>query len=159
LEVQLSYSKNHSQAEGNLANRCEAVVSVAGMSDELEIRNVVARLAMLADGGDLEEYAALFADDARWEVPGAAIEGRENLLAGAIERRSAGTVGPGSDTRHVIATQAVVVDGDEATSDAYWQFWVNTATEPSIALFGTYRDLLVRTDRGWKLAHRHISYG
>ena len=129
------------------------------MSDELAIRNVVARLAILADGGDLEEYVGLFADDAMWEMPGAAIQGRENLLAGAIERRSAGTVGPGSNTRHVITTQAVAVDGDEALSDAYWQFWVNTATEPSIALFGTYRDRFVRTDGGWKLAHRTISYG
>ena len=119
----------------------------------------MARLAMLADDGDLGEYAGLFADDALWEMPGNSIQGRDNLLAGAIERRSAGTVGPGSNTRHVITTQAVAVDGDEATSDAYWQFWVNTATEPSIALFGTYQDRMVRTDDGWKLAHRTISYG
>lgn len=129
------------------------------MSDELAIRNVVARLAILADEGDLEEYVGLFADDALWEMPGNSIQGRDNLLAGAIERRSAGTVGPGSNTRHVITTQAVAVSGDEALSDAYWQFWVNTATEPSIALFGTYRDRLVRTADGWKLAHRTISYG
>ena len=129
------------------------------MSDDAAIRNVVARLAQLADDGDLEEYAGLFADDARWEMPGSAIEGRENLLAGAIERRAAGTVGPGSNTRHVITTQAVAVDGDEAASDTYWQFWVNTATEPSVALFGTYRDRFIRTGDGWKLAHRSISYG
>ncbi len=129
------------------------------MSDDAAIRNVVARLAQLADEGDLEEYTGLFADDALWEMPGAAIRGRENLLAGAIERRAAGTVGPGSNTRHVITTQAVAVDGNEATSDAYWQFWVNTAAEPSVALFGTYRDRLVRTEGGWKLAHRTISYG
>ena len=129
------------------------------MSDDAAIRNVVARLAQLADEGDLEEYTGLFADDALWEMPGAAIRGRENLLAGAIERRAAGTVGPGSNTRHVITTQAVSVDGNEATSDAYWQFWVNTAAEPSVALFGTYRDRLVRTEGGWKLAHRTISYG
>ena len=129
------------------------------MSDELAVRNVVARLAMLADEGDLEEYADLFTDDARWDMPGGELQGRDNLLAGAIERRAAGTVGPGSNTRHVIATQAVVVDGDEAASDAYWQFWANTATEPSVALFGTYRDRLVRTDAGWKLAHRTISFG
>ena len=129
------------------------------MSDELAIKNVVARLAMLADDGDLVEYAGLFAEGALWEMPGNSIQGRENLLAGAIERRSAGNVGPGTNTRHVITTQAVEVNGDEAISDAYWQFWVNTATEPSIALFGTYQDRLVRTDDGWKLAHRSISYG
>jgi uncharacterized protein (TIGR02246 family) len=129
------------------------------MSDDVAIRNVVAQLAMLADGGDLEEYVDLFTADARWDMPGGELQGRENLLAGAIERRAAGTVGPGSNTRHVITTQAVEVDGDEAVSDAYWQFWVNTATEPSIALFGTYRDRLVRTNKGWKLAHRTISYG
>ena len=129
------------------------------MSDDAAIRNVVARLAQLGDEGDLEEYAGLFADDALWEMPGAAIQGRENLLSGAIERRAAGTVGPGSNTRHVITTQTVAVDGDEAVSCAYWQFWVNTAAEPSVALFGMYRDRLVRTESGWKLAHRAISYG
>lgn len=129
------------------------------MSDDAAIRNVVARLAILADGGDLEEYVDLFTDDARWDMPGGELQGRDNLLAGAIERRAAGTVGPGSNTRHVITTQAVAVDGDEAASDAYFQFWVNTATEPSIALFGTYRDRLVRTNNGWKLAHRTISFG
>ena len=129
------------------------------MNDEAAVRNLVAQLAMLADGGDLEEYVDLFTDDARWDMPGGELQGRENLLAGAIERRAAGTVGPGSNTRHVITTQAVAVDGDEAVSDAYFQFWVNTATEPSIALFGTYRDRLVRTENGWKLAHRTISFG
>ena len=129
------------------------------MSDDAEVRNVVARLAILADGGDLEEYVDLFTDDARWDMPGGELQGRDNLLAGAIERRAAGTVGPGSNTRHVITTQAVAVDGDEAASDAYFQFWVNTATEPSIALFGTYQDRLVRTADGWKLAHRVISFG
>ena len=129
------------------------------MSDDAAIRNVVARLAILADEGDLEEYVDLFTDDARWDMPGGELQGRDNLLAGAIERRAAGTVGPGSNTRHVITTQAVAVDGDEAASDSYFQFWVNTATEPSIALFGTYRDHLVRTGGGWKLAHRVISFG
>ncbi len=129
------------------------------MSDELAVRNLVARLAMLADEGDLGDYVELFAEDARWDMPGGELEGRESLLAGAIERRAAGTVGPGSNTRHVITTQSVAVDGDEAVSDAYWQFWVNTATEPSIALFGTYHDQLVRTEGGWKLAHRVISFG
>lgn len=129
------------------------------MSDDAAIRNVVARLAILADEGDLEEYVDLFTDDARWDMPGGELQGRDNLLAGAIERRAAGTVGPGSNTRHVITTQAVAVDGDEAASDSYFQFWVNTATEPSIALFGTYRDRLVQTESGWKLAHRVISFG
>ena len=129
------------------------------MSDDAAIRNVVARLAILADEGDLEEYVDFFTDDARWDMPGGELQGRDNLLAGAIERRAAGTVGPGSNTRHVITTQAVAVDGDEAASDAYFQFWVNTAAEPSIALFGTYQDRLVRTGGGWKLAHRTISFG
>ena len=135
------------------------VVSVAGVSDDAAIRNVVARLAMLSDEGDLEEYVDLFTDDARWDMPGGKLQGRDNLLAGGVERRAAGTVGPGSNTRHVIATQTVEVDGDEAVSKAYWQFWVNTATEPSVALFGTYRDRLARTGDGWKLAHRVISFG
>ena len=67
----------------------------AGMSDELAVRNVVARLAMLADEGNLEEYVDLFTEDARWDMPGGELQGRENLLAGGHRAPSGGDGRPG----------------------------------------------------------------
>ena len=130
------------------------------LADELEIRNLVARLAHLADMGDLEEYVSLFTEDASWEMPGSPRRGHADIMAGAKERRAVGTTGPGSNTRHVISTLAVHTDGtDVASSDSYWQFFGNTTTTPAASLMGHYHDTLQRTPGGWKLARREISFG
>jgi 3-phenylpropionate/cinnamic acid dioxygenase small subunit len=130
------------------------------LTDELEVRNLVARLAHLADMGHLDEYVSLFTEDASWEMPGAPRQGQADIMAGAKERRGAGTTGPGSNTRHVISTLAVHTDGtDLATSDSYWLFFGNTTTAPAVRLMGHYHDTLRRTPEGWKLARREISFG
>src|SRR5437868_6059045 len=88
-------------------------------SDELEIRTVIARLAQLADWGDLDDYVAHFTEDASWEVApresGAtagqlvweqaarepARRGHAAILAGARERRAAGFQGPNTNSHHI----------------------------------------------------------
>ncbi len=130
------------------------------LADELAIRNLVARLAQLADMGDLDEYVSLFTEDASWEMPGSPRRGHADIMAGAKERRSSQTTGPGSNTRHVISTLAVQVDGtDRASSDSYWLFYGNTTTAPAVSLMGHYHDTLRRTPEGWKLARREITFG
>jgi uncharacterized protein (TIGR02246 family) len=130
------------------------------LADELEIRNLVARLAQLADMGDLNEYVSLFTEDASWEMPGAPRTGRADIMAGAQDRRSSGTTGPGSNTRHVISTLSVHADGsDQATSDCYWLFYANTTSTASVQLMGHYHDTLRRDTDGWKLARREIAFG
>jgi uncharacterized protein (TIGR02246 family) len=56
---------------------------IARVLDELEIRNLIARVAQLADYGDVEEYASLFTEDGSWEFPGGPRHGRAGILAGA----------------------------------------------------------------------------
>jgi uncharacterized protein (TIGR02246 family) len=120
---------------------------IARVLDQLEIRNLIARVAQLADHGDAEEYASLFTEDASWELPGGPRHGRADILAGARERRSQRVTGPGSATRHVIATLAVrVEDATSATADSYFQFWRDTATSPTLFNMGHYRDILRRED-------------
>jgi uncharacterized protein (TIGR02246 family) len=127
---------------------------------ELEIRNLIARLAHLADHGDLEEYVLLFTEDASWEFPGGPRRGRADILAGATERRTQGLTGPGSASRHVITTLAVQVHDDTtATADSYWMFWRDTDTAPAVFNMGHYHDT-VRRERGtWRLAQREITLG
>ena len=128
------------------------------VADELEIRNVLAKLAQLADEGDLDEYLQLFTDDARWDA-GAAFGvrvGHEEIREGALERRATGTAGPGSHSRHVITTSAVSVAGDQATGRSVFHFYVKTDETPQLALLGVYEDEFARTERGWCLAHRKI---
>jgi 3-phenylpropionate/cinnamic acid dioxygenase small subunit len=137
-----------------------ATAAVQRVADELEIRNLVARLAHLADfGSDLDEYLDLFTPDAVWNMPGAPRQGHADILAGAVDRRATGTVGPGSNTRHVITTLAVDVQGDVATSDCYFLFFVDTLGARAVQIMGHYHDDHVRTSGGWKLARRSITFG
>ncbi|MBU6216626.1 MAG: nuclear transport factor 2 family protein [Acidobacteria bacterium] len=134
-------------------------MSVRGVQDELAIRDLVARLARHADADDVDGYVALFTHDASWEMPGAERRGHDDIRAGAVERRAAGVVGPGTHTRHVVGTVTVDLDGDRARAASTWQFWVDTATAPRPALMGTYDDTFVRTSAGWRLARRVIDIG
>ena len=136
---------------------------------ELEIRNVLARLAQFADSGDTDAYVALLTEDVVWAMPAnptiglAASErrGREEIGRGQRERMAAGHQGPGSNTMHVVTTIAVDVatDGDRAVAESYFQYWGDTATAPAIRNMGRYRDEFRRTGEGWKLARRSISFG
>src|SRR6266567_2812875 len=133
---------------------------VARILDELEIRNLIARVAQLADHGDVEEYASLFTQDGSWEFPGGPRRGRADILAGARERRSERVTGPGSATRHVISTVAVRVDdATTAAADSYFQFWRDTATSPALFNMGHYHDVLRREDGAWRIARREITLG
>jgi uncharacterized protein (TIGR02246 family) len=136
--------------------------------DELEIRNLLARLAHLADTGDTEAYVALLTDDVVWAMPEnpniglAASErhGRDEIAHGQRERIAAGHQGPDSNTMHVISTISVELDGDgTAVVHSYFQYWAETTTAPVIRNMGRYRDELRRTADGWRLARRSISFG
>jgi len=135
---------------------------------DAEIRTVLARIAQLADSGDLDEYLTLFTEDAVWAMPDNPSvgmlanekRGHAEIRAGAEERRASGLQGPGTQTRHVLTTIAVDVQSDDrANVRSYFLFVVDTATTPSIRTMGQYDDVLVRTDDGWKLAHRTITVG
>lgn len=127
---------------------------------ELQIRNVIARIAILADQGDLDEYADQFTEDAVWAFPSAPRHGRADIRAGAEARRVEGTTGPGTATRHVISTVAVQVDqSDRATADSYFVFLQNTTTSPTIFNMGAYHDSFVRDGHIWRLARREITLG
>ena len=127
--------------------------------DELAVRNLVARVAQYADGPEVDAYVALFTPDAVWDMPGAPRQGHAEIRGGSEERRAAGQIGPGSNTRHVVSTMAVRVHNDHAVADSVWQFYVDTNTAPRLQLMGTYHDELVRMNGEWKLAHRRITIG
>ena len=135
------------------------VDSLERLLAENEVRNVVARVAHLADDGDLAEYLSWFTPDASWGIAGsgAMIVGHDALLAGAMQRRADGIQGPGSGTRHINTTLWVSVDSaDEASAGSYYLF-LDTGTDPAtVRTSGRYEDRFRRTVDGWKLASRAI---
>jgi 3-phenylpropionate/cinnamic acid dioxygenase small subunit len=135
---------------------------------DAEIRTVLARIAQLADTGDLDEYISMFTDDAVWAMPAnpsmeleaSARQGHEAILAGARERRAAGVQGPGTSTRHVLTTVAIDVETEaRATARSYYLFFATTSTTPTLRTMGQYDDVLEKGERGWQLAHRTITPG
>lgn len=126
---------------------------------ELEIRNILARLAHLADDGDLEEYLGYFTDDATWGNLGSddVRSGRADLLAGAVERRESGIQGPGSGTRHVLTTTSVEIDDDAARARSYFLYLdTKEADGVAVRLTGRYLDDFTRTPEGWRMSRRRI---
>jgi 3-phenylpropionate/cinnamic acid dioxygenase small subunit len=133
---------------------------LARVASELEIRNLISRIASLADHGDLDDYAEQFTEDSVWALPKAPRHGRADIRAGADARRADGLTGPGSASRHVITNVSVTIDGpDSAVADSYFMFVRNTSAVPSILNMGSYRDRFVCQDGTWRLARREITFG
>ncbi|MGE0877715.1 MAG: nuclear transport factor 2 family protein [Acidimicrobiia bacterium] len=133
------------------------------LADELAVRNLLARIAHAADVSTDEElesdYLPLYTDDAVWDLAGTEQVGRAAILAAARARRATGTQGPGTNTKHILTTSAVEVDGDEATHVGCYMMLADTRSQPRIMSTGTYRDTLKRTPDGWKMARRQILPG
>jgi ketosteroid isomerase-like protein len=131
------------------------------LQDELAIRNLLALVAQHSDDGPLDAYGDLYTPDARWEMPAIPVvcQGRAEIVADSAGLRAAGVAGPGSQSRHVVSTTSVTIDGDLAVAESYWQFYVHTDTNPTLRSMGKYRDTFRRTDDGWQLWHRQISSG
>jgi uncharacterized protein (TIGR02246 family) len=138
-------------------------------ADELEIRNVLAALAQLADSGEVEEYLELFAPDAVWVVPAipqtgveaTELRGVDAIGAGVRQRRAAGVQGPGTNTAHLVTTTVVRFENDTtAVARSTWLFLADTAAAARVQSAGRYTDTFTRNDDGrWRLTRRQIVLG
>jgi len=144
--------------------------TIRTIADELAIRNLLARLAHLADTAPIEqveEYVALFTEDATWAVPSAGVlpaqerQGQEEIRAAARARREDGTQGPGANRRHIISTTTVEFPSDDRASvRSCWQRFDETLADVQVSNgIGEYHDTFVRTPEGWKLSRREIIFG
>ena len=136
---------------------------------ELEVRNVIARLAELADSGDIDEYVSLLTDDVVWAMPAsphiglAASErrGHDEIVAGAKARVTDGLQGPGTNTMHTVTTTVVRVATDDlATAETVVRVLeLDLDRADGHVDRARYADTFARTDDGWKLARREITFG
>lgn len=137
--------------------------------DELQIRNIVAKLALLSDLGDIEEWGNLFAEDADYNSKGVPQQrGREEIAASGRLRRERGTHGPGSSNRHVSTSVLVRSTGpDTAEAESYLEMYRDVElaetdsdgkpiVSPTLMVLGYYRDRFVRTSDGWKVQERDL---
>ena len=104
------------------------------------------------DAGDLDGYAALFAQDGEVLLgPLGRARGRDAIRA-LMGRVLEGSVG---DTYHVISSPRVQLDGDTATSEVMWTVVRRGRDgQPRVSGLGRHRDELVREAGEWRFRSR-----
>ena len=143
------------------------MISMQALSDELEIRNLIAHLAHLSDDGTLDDYVGCMTEDAVWEMHTAAgsaappaglpaRRGHAEIRAGSQERRNSGMQGPGTHSRHMVTTTVVSVAGDSAATTSCVLFVVIVEGKQQIGFSGVYQDEFRRAPQGWRLSRRVV---
>jgi ketosteroid isomerase-like protein len=120
------------------------------LEDAHAIRKLLMRLVQLSDQRRFEDYVALFADDATFEITGVSRErGIAEIRAGTRARWDAT---PGGIGRHLLVNPIVEVAGDTARARSYIVIVGRGDAGPRVSSTGVYEDLLVRDATGWKLS-------
>jgi ketosteroid isomerase-like protein len=108
------------------------------------------------DRRDFAAYAQLFTEDGEWLGNLGTARGPaeiEQLLIRTLEGWS------GESTAHLHLVDNAVVDVDvdagRATAESTWVYITRDFSDnPVLSLIGHYRDVVVRTDAGWKFRRR-----
>ena len=126
---------------------------------EADCERLIKHYVNLNDAQDWEAVAALYTEDARFSRPSKpddVIVGRAAILESMKAR-------PPRAQRHVIANIVVdAVDEDSATAFSVIVLYMGDAAEdgglpiqdPASPLIGTFRDVIVRTEDGWRFQER-----
>jgi ketosteroid isomerase-like protein len=124
--------------------------------DRDDISNQIARVAFAQDAQDWDAIGAVYVEGAVYVHPGGRLDG----VAAIIElNRGALQVLDGS--QHLIGTIDITVEGDTASSTAYFQAQHVRAGTPGGDLYliaGSYADRWVRRAEGWLIASRNQTY-
>jgi len=120
-----------------------------------EIRELVARYAHCADGGRLDELAALFAEDGELRIDDRpALRGRDEIRAFLGGTRDDLAASPAVRTiRHHVTSHRIDVTARDAAIGACY-FLVMSAQGPDH--WGRYRDRYVVRDGAWLFAERRV---
>ncbi len=132
--------------------------SIENMLSEQAIRNLIDRIAQLADSGPIEEYIEQFTENATWGGGRhALIKGRKEISDYALARQHKGYMGPGTQTTHVVSTSYIEISGDRASGKSVYHYYRNVDTSnPSLGSLGVYSDSFQKVAGRWLLAKRII---
>jgi 3-phenylpropionate/cinnamic acid dioxygenase small subunit len=120
-------------------------MSTPSADDLRQIQNLLADYGATLDEARWDDHFALWTEDCEVFVFGRSFLGRE-----AIDRFMRKTV----RGKHFTAGPHLEFDGDRARSTSDFVFF--RSSDLRLYSAGVYRDDLVRTSQGWKLARREI---
>jgi hypothetical protein len=133
--------------------------------DEITIRNIIAKSAVLQDSGFMQEYTELFVEDGIWELRGpprvpalfpAKMQGRDTMLSVLNKLAASNFIGPTSHRYHVKILTAIDVEGDTASSTTYGTSCVTKDGKSEMGAMLIYRDTFLRRADGWKIVTRYV---
>lgn len=125
------------------------------VEDRLDIAEVLARYTQALDYGAIDRMPELWTPDCRFQAdaPEVELSGIDELIA--FFRRTVASV---PNVRHVISNSFIEQETTEkAVQHAYLQI-VDFKQNRLIAA-GRYRDVMVKTDRGWRIKEREFKAG
>ncbi len=142
-----------------------ATRAFAGYADDrAEIENLSNRYMIAVDAGDIDTVMSTWAEDGVLDWVGGVEHGRDAIRKamsgfGAILR---GDIPEGATSRprthHQIINHVIDVDGNKATTIAYWFAITNRTPQQDVQLlyFGHYEDELVKRNGHWLFTRRKI---
>lgn len=125
-------------------------------SDHEEIQDLLVRYATSLDSRDWEQLSACFTEDG---VTDYGEFGGLNRGAEAIVKLCRAVLDGLDASQHMITNMVIVTDGDSGSAVCYFQAQHvvrGTAGGDNYLVGGTYRDRVVRTPAGWRIAHRTL---
>lgn len=139
--------------------------TAAGYADDrAAIENLSNRYMVAVDAGDIDTVMSTWAEEGVLEWVNGIERGKDAIYeamsgfggARAVEIPEGATSRP--RTRHQIINHVIDVDGDTATTIAYWFAFGNDNEEQEVRLvyFGHYEDELVRRDGRWLFKTRKV---
>lgn len=130
--------------------------AVQRLVDQQAIADLLVRYTSALDDKDWPRLESCFTSDPVFVHPGGRLDGFSAILA-----RTSGALEPLDATQHLLGNVVVAVDGDTATAGSYFQAQhvrVGTPGGDTYLIAGSYADVLVRTDDGWRITERVQSY-
>lgn len=122
--------------------------------DRLDVTAVAHRLARAMDDRDWTLLETCFTEDATGDFATGPAQGIP-----AVRREYEAFLTPLEATQHLLANTEVLLDGDTAIATSAFQAQHVRMVDGAPAHFligGRYTDDLVRTDAGWRIAHRAV---
>ena len=133
--------------------------------DRALIENMSNHYMVAVDAGDIETVMRTWADDGVLDWVGGVEHGKAEIREAMSRFGGAGVMGTlpadateRQRTRHQIINHVITVDGDTATSFAYWFAMTNRTTHGQVEFLymGHYEDELVRVNGEWKFKKRTV---
>lgn len=131
-------------------------MDITTIADRMEVTDVLNRYATACDTRDWALFDRIFMPDIEANYGGPNVFNNRGAVVEMI-RSMLGGCGP---TQHMLSNYRITIDGDAADtvcSVRAFHAGIDEAKGKTFEVWGEYRDRLVRTGEGWRIARRTMA--